>query len=82
MSESKVKVAAARAAGVQLVMGVNEREPHGGTVYNTILYFGDDGRLLGKHRKLVRPTPSGSCGAWATAPTWPSTRPRWAGWAG
>ena len=45
--------AAARAAGVQLVMGVNEREPHGGTVYNTILFFGDDGRLLGRHRKLV-----------------------------
>jgi nitrilase len=45
--------AAARAAGVQLVMGVNEREPHGGTIYNTVLYFGDDGRLLGRHRKLV-----------------------------
>jgi nitrilase len=45
--------AAARAAGVHLVMGVNEREPHGGTVYNTILYVGDDGRLLGRHRKLV-----------------------------
>jgi nitrilase len=45
--------AAARAAGVHLVMGVNEREPSGGTVYNTILYFGDDGRLLGRHRKLV-----------------------------
>jgi nitrilase len=44
---------AARAAGVHLVMGVNEREPHGGTVYNTILYLGDDGRLLGRHRKLV-----------------------------
>jgi nitrilase len=45
--------AAARAAGIHLVMGVNEREPHGGTVYNTILYLGDDGRLLGRHRKLV-----------------------------
>jgi nitrilase len=44
---------AARNAGVHLVMGVNEREEHGGTVYNSILYFDADGRLLGKHRKLV-----------------------------
>ena len=34
-----------------LAVPVNERD--GGTVYNTILYFGPDGRLLGKHRKLV-----------------------------
>src|SRR5829696_1198521 len=45
--------AAAQAAGVHLVMGVNEREANGGTVYNTILYLGADGRLLGRHRKLV-----------------------------
>jgi predicted amidohydrolase len=45
--------AAAQDAGVYLVMGVNEREPHGATIYNTILYFGPDGSLLGKHRKLV-----------------------------
>ena len=49
--------AAARAAGVHLVIGVQEREPHGTTIYNTVLYFGADGRLLGKHRKLV---PTGS----------------------
>ena len=48
---------AAREAGVYLVMGVNEREPHGATIYNTVLYFGPDGTLLGKHRKLV---PTGS----------------------
>jgi nitrilase len=34
-------------------MGVDEREEHGGTAYNTLLYFGPDGRLLGKHRKLM-----------------------------
>ena len=34
-----------------LAIPVNERD--GGTVYNTILYFGPDGALLGKHRKLV-----------------------------
>jgi nitrilase len=45
--------AAARDARVQLVMGVDEREEHGGTVYNTILYLDADGRLLGRHRKLV-----------------------------
>jgi nitrilase len=45
--------AAAGAAGIHLVMGVDEREGHGGTIYNTMLTFDADGRLLGKHRKLV-----------------------------
>jgi nitrilase len=45
--------AAARDAGVYLVMGVDEREECGGTIYNTLLYFGPDGRLLGNHRKLM-----------------------------
>ena len=40
-----------------LVVGVDERDPHRATIYNTILYFGTDGNLLGKHRKLV---PTGS----------------------
>src|SRR5439155_25412804 len=34
-------------------MGVNEREEWSGTIYNTQLYFGPDGTLLGKHRKLM-----------------------------
>ncbi len=46
---------AARKNGVYLVMGVIERE--GGTLYCTILYFGPDGRLIGKHQKL-KPTGS------------------------
>ncbi|HEY5172118.1 MAG TPA: carbon-nitrogen hydrolase family protein [Acidimicrobiia bacterium] len=41
----------ARENEVYLAVPVNERD--GGTVYNTILYFGPDGALLGKHRKLV-----------------------------
>jgi nitrilase len=47
--------AAARAAGVCLAIGVNERnaEASGTTLYNTLLYFDADGTLLGRHRKLV-----------------------------
>ncbi|CEH32267.1 nitrilase [Aneurinibacillus migulanus] len=50
---------AARKAGVYLVIGVIERdnECSGGTVYCTALFFGPDGTLLGKHRKL-KPTAS------------------------
>lgn len=46
---------AAREAGCTVVMGVNEREKNRsfGTLYNTILYIGSDGSLLGKHRKLI-----------------------------
>ena len=44
---------AARSAGAYLSIGVNEREATGATLYNTQLYFGPDGSLLGKHRKLV-----------------------------
>ncbi|HYB25515.1 MAG TPA: nitrilase-related carbon-nitrogen hydrolase [Solirubrobacteraceae bacterium] len=45
--------AAADRAGVVLVIGVNEREDHGGTIYNSVLTFGSDGSLLGRHRKLI-----------------------------
>lgn len=44
---------AAGAAEVVLAIGVNERDEHGGTVYNTVLTFGPDGSLLGRHRKLM-----------------------------
>ncbi|MCX6031314.1 MAG: carbon-nitrogen hydrolase family protein [Chloroflexi bacterium] len=49
--------AAARAANAYLVVGVIERDSQfsRGTLYCTLLYFGPDGRLLGKHRKL-KPT--------------------------
>jgi nitrilase len=48
---------AAREAGVYLTMGVVERDSQfsGGTLFCTTLYFGPDGNLLGKHRKL-KPT--------------------------
>jgi len=49
--------AAAREAEIYLAIGVIERETQSsrGTLYCTLLYFGPDGRLLGKHRKL-KPT--------------------------
>jgi nitrilase len=43
--------AAARAASTMVVMGMNER--CGRTLYNTMLYISSEGRVLGKHRKLV-----------------------------
>ncbi|MGP3609117.1 carbon-nitrogen hydrolase family protein [Anoxybacteroides rupiense] len=50
---------AARKAGVYLVIGVIERdnESSKGTLYCSVLFFGPDGKLLGKHRKL-KPTGS------------------------
>jgi nitrilase len=45
---------AARAAGCYLVIGVNEKSKEAGaTLYNTLLYLGDQGRILGKKRKLL-----------------------------
>jgi nitrilase len=49
--------AIARGNGIWLVIGVEEREPHGSTIYNTVLYFSPDGTLAGRHRKLM---PTGS----------------------
>lgn len=41
----------ARENALHLVVGVIERD--GGTLYCTVVFFGPDGRLLGKHRKLM-----------------------------
>lgn len=54
---------AAASHGVHVVIGVNERSPVSlGTLYNTLVFIGPDGAILGKHRKLV-PT-------WAEKLTW------------
>jgi nitrilase len=46
---------AARSARVAVAIGVNERnaEASDATIFNTLLYIGPDGKILGKHRKLV-----------------------------
>lgn len=46
---------AARKAGIFVAIGVNEvnRESSHSSVYNTILFIDSDGKILGKHRKLV-----------------------------
>lgn len=53
----------ARQRKVNVVIGVNERNPNSiATIYNTVVTISDEGRLLGRHRKLV-PT-------WAEKLTW------------
>ncbi|WP_083607889.1 carbon-nitrogen hydrolase family protein [Thalassospira sp. TSL5-1] len=55
--------AAARANDCLVIMGLNERSPVSlGALYNTLLFIGPDGEIIGKHRKLV-PT-------WAEKLTW------------
>ncbi|MCA1501518.1 MULTISPECIES: carbon-nitrogen hydrolase family protein [unclassified Bradyrhizobium] len=61
--EVEIVCKAARDTGCHVVLGVNERSPVSlGAIYNTLVFIGPDGALLGKHRKLV-PT-------WAEKLTW------------
>jgi aliphatic nitrilase len=54
---------AAKENGINVVIGINERDEHSlGGLYNTLLIIGADGALLSRHRKLV-PT-------WAEKLTW------------
>lgn len=58
----KIAQAAAR-HHINVVIGVNERNPNGiATLYNTLVTISDEGKILGRHRKLV-PT-------WAEKLTW------------
>lgn len=46
--------AAARDANAYVVMGVCEKMPRTiGTLYNTQIYFGPDGAIIGKHQKIM-----------------------------
>ncbi|HUA61464.1 MAG TPA: carbon-nitrogen hydrolase family protein [Verrucomicrobiae bacterium] len=47
--------AAAKEGGVTVAIGINElnSEASGTTIYNTLLYIGPDGAILGKHRKVM-----------------------------
>ena len=45
----------AKNSGVYVTIGVNERnsEASNSSLFNTLLYIGPDGKILGKHRKLI-----------------------------
>lgn len=61
--EIETVCAAAAANNVYVVIGVNERSTISlGVLYNTLVFIGPDGKIFGKHRKLV-PT-------WAEKLTW------------
>lgn len=53
--ETEVLGKAARSAGLTAVVGVNEQDDRPGsrTLYNTMIFFGPDGEILGRHRKLM-----------------------------
>lgn len=54
---------AAKDNAINVVIGLNERSPQGiATIFNTLVTIAEDGRLIGRHRKLV-PT-------WAEKLTW------------
>ncbi len=53
--ETKRLGEAAADCGITVAIGVNEKnsEASDSTLYNTLLYLGADGEVLGKHRKLI-----------------------------
>lgn len=52
-SATDTLAAVAKKHNVYLAVGINERSPGGGSVYNTLLYLSPEGTILGRHQKLV-----------------------------
>jgi len=46
---------AAKTAGIHVIIGINERntEYSNASLFNSILFIDDNGKILGKHRKLI-----------------------------
>ena len=46
---------AAKSAGINVVMGMHERnsETSSASLYNSLLFINDQGKIIGKHRKLI-----------------------------
>ncbi|MEX0845500.1 MAG: carbon-nitrogen hydrolase family protein [Balneolaceae bacterium] len=46
---------AAKSAGINVVMGLHERntETSSASLFNSLLFISDEGKILGKHRKLI-----------------------------
>jgi nitrilase len=51
--ETDIIAAACRKHHIMAAVGVTERPVGAGTLYNALLYFGPDGSILGRHRKMV-----------------------------
>jgi predicted amidohydrolase len=52
--ETELLGKAARKAGVYLCMGVNEKvKKYDGMLFNSLVFIGPDGSVIGKHRKLL-----------------------------
>ena len=51
--ETDIVGAACREHGVMAAVGVTERPPRSGTLYNTLLWFAADGAIVGRHRKIM-----------------------------
>jgi len=50
---------AAHQGGIYVMIGINERssESGGGSLYNTLLYIDAEGKIMGKHQKLIPTAP-------------------------